>query len=65
MASAHPGPSRHLPRGRSALDADAVAAVRRERLHGAVIALLHEQGYGVTTVHDIATRAEVSTRDSL
>jgi AcrR family transcriptional regulator len=63
MASAHPGPSRHLPRGRSALDADAVAAVRRERLHSAVVALLGEQGYGATTVHDIATRAEVSTRD--
>jgi AcrR family transcriptional regulator len=40
-----------------------VAAVRRERLRGAVVALLHEQGYGATTVHDIATRAEVSTRD--
>jgi AcrR family transcriptional regulator len=63
MASAHPGPSRHLPRGRSALGADAVAAVRRERLRGAVVALLDEQGYGATTVHDIATRAEVSTRD--
>jgi AcrR family transcriptional regulator len=63
MASAHPGPSRHLPRGRSALDADAVAAVRRERLRSAVVALLGEQGYGATTVHDIATRAEVSTRD--
>jgi AcrR family transcriptional regulator len=63
MASAHPGPSRHLPRGRSALDADAVAAVRRERLRGAVVALLAEQGYGATSVHDIATRAEVSTRD--
>jgi AcrR family transcriptional regulator len=63
MASAPPGPSRHLPRGRSALDADAVAAVRRERLRGAVVALLAEQGYGATTVHDIATRAEVSTRD--
>jgi AcrR family transcriptional regulator len=63
MASAHPGPSRHLPRGRSALDADAVAAVRRERLRGAVIQLLDEQGYGATTVHDIAARAEVSTRD--
>jgi AcrR family transcriptional regulator len=45
------------------LDADAVAAVRRERLRGAVVALLHEQGYGATTVQDIATRAEVSTRD--
>ncbi|HEV7495296.1 TetR/AcrR family transcriptional regulator [Baekduia sp.] len=63
MASAHPGPSRHLPRGRSALDADAVAAVRRERLRGAVIGLIDEQGYGATTVHDIAARAEVSTRD--
>jgi AcrR family transcriptional regulator len=63
MASAHPGPSRHLPRGRSALDADAVATVRRERLRGAVIQLLDEQGYGATTVHDIAARAEVSTRD--
>ncbi|HEX5925268.1 MAG TPA: TetR/AcrR family transcriptional regulator [Baekduia sp.] len=37
--------------------------MRRERLRGAVVALLHEQGYGATTVHDIATRAEVSTRD--
>ncbi len=63
MASAPPGPSRHLPRGRSALDADAVAALRLERLRGAVVALMHEQGYGATTVHDIATRAEVSTRD--
>jgi AcrR family transcriptional regulator len=45
------------------LDADAVAAVRRERLRSAVVALLAEQGYGATTVHDIATRAEVSTRD--
>ncbi len=63
MTSAHPGPSRHLPRGRSALDAEAVAAVRRERLGAAVVALLDEQGYGATTVHDIATRAEVSTRD--
>jgi AcrR family transcriptional regulator len=63
MASAHPGPSRHLPRGRSALDADAVAAVRRERLRSAVVQLLHEQGYGATTVQDIAARAEVSTRD--
>jgi AcrR family transcriptional regulator len=63
MASAHPGPSRHLPRGLSALDADAVAAVRRERLRSAVVQLLHEQGYGATTVQDIATRAEVSTRD--
>ncbi len=40
-----------------------MATVRRERLRGAVVALLHEQGYGATTVHDIATRAEVSTRD--
>ena len=55
MASAHPGPSRHLPRGRSALDADAAATVRRERLRGAVVALMGEQGYGATTVHDIAT----------
>ena len=43
--------------------ADAAAAVRRERLRGAVVQLLHEQGYGATTVQDIATRAEVSTRD--
>ncbi len=63
MASAHLGSSRHLPRGRSALDAEAAAAVRRERLRAAVVALLDEQGYGATTVHDIATRAEVSTRD--
>jgi AcrR family transcriptional regulator len=63
MASASPGPSRRLPRGRSALDAAAAAALHRRRLYDAVVALLGEQGYGATTVQDLASRAEVSTRD--
>jgi AcrR family transcriptional regulator len=63
MASARPGPSRRLPRGLSALDADTVADHRRRRLHAAAVTLLGEQGYGVTTVRDLTSQAEVSTRD--
>jgi AcrR family transcriptional regulator len=63
MASAHPAPSRRLPRGRSALDAETTAAHHRRRLHDAVVALVGEQGYGATTVQEITSRAEVSTRD--
>ncbi len=63
MASVRPGSSRRLPRGRSALDADTVAAHQRRRLYDAVAALLGEQGYGATTVQALSSRAEVSTRD--
>ena len=44
-----------------ALDAEAVAAQQRGRLHEAVIELLGEQGYGATTVQDLAAAAGVST----
>ena len=63
MASAHPGPIRRLPRGRSALDAETTAAHHRRRLHEAVATLVTEQGYGATTVQELAAAAEVSTRD--
>jgi AcrR family transcriptional regulator len=63
MASAHPGPIRRLPRGRSALDAETTAAHHRRRLYDAVTALVTEQGYGATTVQELAAAAEVSTRD--
>ncbi len=63
MASVRPGSPRRLPRGRSALDADTVAAHQRRRLFDAVAALLGEQGYGATTVQALSAHAEVSTRD--
>jgi AcrR family transcriptional regulator len=63
MASAHPGPIRRLPRGRSALDAETTAAHHRRRLYEAVAALVTEHGYGATTVQELAAAAEVSTRD--
>jgi AcrR family transcriptional regulator len=63
MASARPVSTRRLPRGRSALDAETTAAHHRRRLHDAVVVLLGEQGYGATTVQEITSRAEVSTRD--
>jgi AcrR family transcriptional regulator len=63
MATARPSPSRRLPRGRSALDAEDIAAHHRRRLHEAVIALLGEQGYGATTVQELASQAGVSTKD--
>jgi AcrR family transcriptional regulator len=63
MATARPSPSRRLPRGRSALDAEELAGHHRRRLHEAVIALLGEQGYGATTVQELASQAGVSTKD--
>jgi AcrR family transcriptional regulator len=63
MASVRPASTRRLPRGRSALDADSVAAHQRRRLFDAVAALLGEQGYGATTVQALSSHAEVSTRD--
>ena len=63
MASAHLGPSRRLPRGRSALAAETTAAHHRRRLYEATVALVNEHGYGATTVQEITAQAEVSTRD--
>jgi AcrR family transcriptional regulator len=63
MATARPSPSRRLPRGRSALDAQEIATHHRRRLHEAVIALLGAQGYGATTVQELASQAGVSTKD--
>ena len=61
MASARPGPSRQLPRGRHTLDAETVAAQQRARLHEAAIELLAERGYSATTVQDLTTAAGIST----
>jgi AcrR family transcriptional regulator len=61
MASARPGPSRQLPRGRHTLDAEAVAAQQRTRLHEAAIQLLADRGYGATTVQDLTAAAGIST----
>jgi AcrR family transcriptional regulator len=63
MATARPSPSRRLPRGRSALDAQEIAGHHRQRLYAATIALLGEQGYGATTVQELASQAGVSTKD--
>jgi AcrR family transcriptional regulator len=54
-------PSRRLPRGRHALDADAAAAEYRARLRSAAIDVIAEQGYGATTVLQLAGAANVST----
>ncbi len=54
-------PSRRLPRGRHALDADAAAAEYRARLQSAAIDVIAEQGYGATTVLQLAGAANVST----
>ncbi len=63
MATARPSPSRRLPRGRSALGAEEIAGHHRQRLYAATIALLGEQGYGATTVQELASQAGVSTKD--
>ena len=54
-------PSRRLPRGRHALDADAAAAEYRARLQAAAIDVVAEQGYGAATVAQLAGAANVST----
>jgi AcrR family transcriptional regulator len=54
-------PSRRLPRGRHALDADAAAAEYRARLQAAAIDVVAEQGYGAATVLQLAGAANVST----
>jgi AcrR family transcriptional regulator len=61
MASARPGPPRQLPRGRHTLDAEAVAAQQRGRLHEAAVELLADRGYGATTIQDITAAAGIST----
>jgi AcrR family transcriptional regulator len=50
-----------LPRGRHALGSEAAAATHRARLHEAVIKLLGTQGYGGTSVDELASAAGVST----
>ena len=54
-------PSRRLPRGRHALDADAAAAEYRARLQAAALDVVAEQGYGAATVVQLAGAANVST----
>ncbi|MET0603517.1 MAG: TetR family transcriptional regulator [Baekduia sp.] len=61
MASARPGPSRQLPRGRHTLDAETVAAQQRARLHEAAVELLAARGYSATTVQDITAAAGISS----
>jgi AcrR family transcriptional regulator len=56
-----PRPSRRLPRGRHALDADAAAAEYRARLQAAAIDVVAEQGYGAASVVALASAANVST----
>ena len=43
------------------MDAEAVAAQQRERLHEAAIQLLADRGYGATTVQDLTAAAGIST----
>jgi AcrR family transcriptional regulator len=61
MASVRRPSTQPLPRGRHALGADAAAAAHRARLHEAVIKLLGTQGYGGTSIDELASAAGVST----
>jgi AcrR family transcriptional regulator len=61
MATVRRPSTQPLPRGRHALGADAAAAAHRARLHEAVIKLLGTQGYGGTSVDELAAAAGVST----
>ena len=49
-----------MPRGRHALEPEVAAADQRERLYAAVVTRLAEQGYGQTTVAELATAAGIS-----
>jgi AcrR family transcriptional regulator len=49
-----------LPRGRHAVQPEVAAADHRERLYAAVLTRLAEQGYGETTVADLASTAGIS-----
>ncbi|MET0602886.1 MAG: TetR/AcrR family transcriptional regulator [Baekduia sp.] len=61
MATARRPASPALPRGRHALSGDALTAAHRARLHEAVVKLLGTQGYGGTSVDELAAAAGVST----
>ncbi len=61
MASVRRPSSPPLPRGRHALGSDEAAAAHRARLHEAVLKLLGTQGYGGTSVDELASAAGVST----
>lgn len=61
MAPPRPSPSRTLPRGRHALDADAAARNHRERLRAGTIELILQRGYGASTMEGLAAQAGVST----
>jgi AcrR family transcriptional regulator len=51
-----------LPRGPQALPREAVAAHQRERLFGAMIEAVNEQGFLATTIADLVARAGISRR---
>ncbi len=61
MASVRRPSTQPLPRGRHALGSEEAAATHRARLHEAVIKLLGTQGYGGTSVDELASAAGVST----
>lgn len=61
MASVRRPSTQPLPRGRHALGSEEAAAAHRARLHEAVIKLLGTQGYGGTSVDELASAAGVST----
>jgi AcrR family transcriptional regulator len=61
MASVRRPSSPPLPRGRHALGSEEAAAAHRARLREAVIKLLGTQGYGGTSVDELASAAGVST----
>jgi AcrR family transcriptional regulator len=61
MASVRRPSSPPLPRGRHALASEEAAAAHRARLHEAVLKLLGTQGYGGTSVDELASAAGVST----
>ncbi len=61
MATARRPASPPLPRGRHALSGDELTAAHRARLHEAVVKLLGTQGYGGTSVDELAAAAGVST----
>jgi AcrR family transcriptional regulator len=53
---------RGLPRGPQALPREQVAADQRERLFGAMIEVVDEQGFVASTISDLVKRAGVSRR---
>jgi AcrR family transcriptional regulator len=55
-------PGKGLPRGRSALSADEVDRIHRERLCRATAEVMAKKGYAGTSVEDVLKRAHVSRR---